>query len=225
MTRRCAMLFVLLPLIGGCRGQSSDDPPREVFQDMSDQPRYKTQGRSEFFADRRSARPPVVGTVPFGGGNYAADAGAPSPRADMLREDAVYFRGVERRLTWFGEREFYVARLPVKFDKALLERGRERYGIHCSVCHGDAGHGNGITTKYGMIGVANFHQPRFRDMTDGEIHHVISNGRGTMLPYGPQVKPEDRWAIVAWLRVLQRSQNATVEDVPAEMRRELESVK
>lgn len=217
--------LIVVVLLAGCRGQMSDEPPREIFQDMSDQPKYKPQGQSAFFADGRASRLPVAGTVPFGGADYTADAGAPSPRAELLREDSAYYRGVERRPSWIGEWDYFVRQMPVKLDKALIDRGRERYGIHCAVCHGDAGYGNGITTKYGMVGVASFHQPRFRAMSDGEIYHVISNGKGTMLPYGPQVKPADRWAIVAWVRVLQRSQNATLEDVPPEKRRELEGAK
>jgi mono/diheme cytochrome c family protein len=210
-------------LVGlGCRGQVSTDPPREIFQDMSDQPKYKAQGRSSFFADGRSMRRPVEGTVPFGGANYAADAGVLAPDRSFLRDDAAFYRGVVVRDAGAAPTEEFLRRIPVPLTRELLQRGRERYGIFCAVCHGEAGFGDGITTKYGMVGVANLHLPKYREMADGEIFHVISNGRNTMLPYAAQIKPADRWAIVAWVRVLQRSQNATWDDVPPEHRGDLE---
>ncbi|MCX7702046.1 MAG: cytochrome c [Gemmataceae bacterium] len=209
-------------LLAGCRGQTSMDPPREIFQDMSDQPKYKAQGQSRFFADGRAMRPLVPGTIPFGGANYAADAGVLTANPDFLREDAAFYRGVVAREPGAQPPEEFIRRIPVPLTKELLERGRERYGIFCAVCHGDAGYGDGITTKYGMVGVANLHLPKYREMPDGEIYHVIANGRNTMLPYAAQIKPSDRWAIVAWVRVLQRSQHATLDDVPPEHRGELE---
>lgn len=220
--RKSLLLMAGVLLVLGCRGQTSTDPPREIFQDMSDQPKYKAQGRSAFFPDSRSMRPVVAGTIPFGGANYSADAGALAPDPSFLREDAAYYRGVIVKPAGADPPTEFLRTIPVPLTRELLQRGKERYGIFCAVCHGDAGYGNGITTKYGMAGVANLHLPKYRDMADGEIFHVISNGRNTMLPYAAQIKPADRWAIVAWVRVLQRSQNATLDDVPPEHRGELE---
>jgi mono/diheme cytochrome c family protein len=112
--------------------------------------------------------------------------------------------------------------MPVAITMKLLARGQERYGIHCAVCHGATGIGNGITTQYGMVGVATFHDDRLRKMADGEIFNTISNGKGIMQPYGSQVPPLDRWAIIAYLRALQRSQQATVADVPPDRKPELQ---
>jgi len=108
--------------------------------------------------------------------------------------------------------------LPFTATLATLERGRERYQIQCAVCHGATGAGNGIATKYGLVGVASLHQQRLREMSDGEIYNTIVNGKNTMLGYGASVQVPDRWAIVGYIRALQRSQNATLVDVPASER-------
>lgn len=207
------------------RGQRSSEPPREIFDDMSVQPRYNAQARSAFFNDGRAMRRPVPGSVPFGGVDYAADAGSPTPQPDLLREDDAFYRGTVRVTGWLTDTNQFLKKMPLTPDEPLLARGKERYGIYCAVCHGPAGYGNGVTTKFGMLGVGNFHQDRIRQMPDGEIFHVIGQGKGTMQGYAAQVKPRDRWAIVAWVRVLQRSQNAKIDDVPAEHRRELEAMK
>ena len=112
--------------------------------------------------------------------------------------------------------------IPFTATLATLERGRERYQIQCAVCHGATGAGNGIATKYGLVGVASLHQQRLRDMTDGEIYNTIVNGKNTMLGYGASIQVPDRWAIVAYIRALQRSQNATIADVPATERAALQ---
>jgi mono/diheme cytochrome c family protein len=116
----------------------------------------------------------------------------------------------------------FMKKIPVKWTPELIARGKERFNIYCVACHGPAGYGNGITTQYGMAGVGNFHQDKFRVMPDGEIFNTITNGKATMQSYASQVKRVDRWAIVAWVRVLQRSQNAKLRDVPEAERAELE---
>ena len=103
---------------------------------------------------------------------------------------------------------------PVEITEALMERGHQRYDIHCTPCHGAAGDGKGITSKYGMVAVANFHDARLVSMTDGEISNTITNGKNLMGPYGANIKIEDRWAIIAYLRALQRSRLSTMDDVP-----------
>ena len=115
--------------------------------------------------------------------------------------------------------------LPFSATMATLERGRERYQIQCSVCHGATGGGNGIATKYGLVGVASFNQQRIRDMSDGEIYNTIVNGKNSMLGYGSVIQVSDRWAIVAYIRALQRSQNATINDVPVTERDALTGTK
>jgi mono/diheme cytochrome c family protein len=107
---------------------------------------------------------------------------------------------------------------PFEITRQLLARGRERFQINCSPCHGPLGDGNGVTKKLGMTTVANLHDPRIVRLPDGEIFYVITNGRLTMLPYGGQVTVEDRWAIIAYLRALQVSRLASVDDVPEAQR-------
>ncbi|MGZ3317784.1 MAG: c-type cytochrome, partial [Isosphaeraceae bacterium] len=104
---------------------------------------------------------------------------------------------------------------------ALLKRGQERYEIYCVPCHGATGMGNGLMTQYGMVGVASITDEFHALMSVGEYFNVITNGKGRMLGYAPQVKVRDRWAIVAYVRALMRSQNASAADVPEARRGEL----
>jgi mono/diheme cytochrome c family protein len=103
---------------------------------------------------------------------------------------------------------------PMPITRQLMERGQQRFQINCSPCHGPDGDGKGITSKYGMIGMANFHDKRLIDMADGEIFNTITHGKNLMGAYGANVEVEDRWAIIAYVRALQRSQLATADDVP-----------
>jgi mono/diheme cytochrome c family protein len=104
-----------------------------------------------------------------------------------------------------------------------MERGQQRFNITCSMCHGATAAGNGITKQYGLATVVTLQDERIRKMSDGEIFNTITNGKNTMMAYGPNVIVPDRWAIIAYLRALQRSQNATVADVPEDRRAELET--
>ena len=204
-----AMLIVVFG-----RSHRGAERPLEYYLDMKIQPRHRGQAESNFFADRRSMRLPVAGTVAFGGNDYLASAGAPRLNPELLQVEDDLYRGKS------GER--WLTEIPIAVDAALLDRGENRFNIHCAVCHGRTGAGNGITTQHGFVGVANFQQDKFRAMPVGEIFNTITNGKGLMAPYRHQVKPADRWAIVAWVRVLQRSQNARIEDVPEPHRSELE---
>jgi mono/diheme cytochrome c family protein len=197
----------------GERGTVSERPPLMLIPDMDFQPRYDAQGASPFFTDRRAMRTPPAGTIPFGGNDYDSDAGSPRQNPDFLREDDAYYRG-KQGATW-------VSANPVPIDMTLLRRGQERYEIHCAVCHGADGSGNGIMKEYGMVGVASITDDLHRLMPDGQYFDVISNGKGRMMAYGPQIKIRDRWAIVAYIRALFRSQSGTISDVPESMRREL----
>src|SRR5262249_55330822 len=203
---------VLIAVFGLSR--RSSEPPLEYYLDMKVQPRQRGQAQNKFFADGRSMRTPVSGTLAFGGNDYLASAGAPRLNPDLLQAEDDLFRGKA------GDK--WLTEIPIKVDSALMERGANRFDIHCAICHGRPGAGNGITTQHGFGGVANLHKEKFRDRPAGEVFNTISNGKGLMAPYGKQVKPADRWAIVAWVRVLQRSQNARIADVPEPYRAELE---
>jgi mono/diheme cytochrome c family protein len=203
-------LFVSLM---GFRGVISDRRPLVIVPDMVAQPQYHAQGESPFFEDGRAMRTPPAGTVPFGGADYESDAGSPRLNPDFLQEDDHYYRG-KQGSAW-------VTKLPLKLDLELLRRGQERYDIYCTPCHGTTGAGNGLLTQYGLAGVPSITDRFHALMPEGEYFSVIANGRGRMQGYGAQIKVRDRWAIVAYIRALWRSQNARPGDVPEARRAEL----
>jgi len=224
MVRYFTLILILLTVLvvsaAGLRGCRSSRPPIEIFPDMVRQPKVKAQVPSTFFADGRGNRLPVPGTVPSG---YAAPApgGKDTAVADSPY-NAVIFSGSEGYADTGKVGTNWGTGIPFTVTAATLERGRTRYEIQCAVCHGATGAGNGIATKYGLVGVANLGQQRLRDMTDGEIYNTIANGKNTMLGYGAVIQVPDRWAIVAYVRALQRAQNATLNDVPAPERAALQ---
>jgi mono/diheme cytochrome c family protein len=197
----------------GFRGTVSERRPFMIVTDQVIQPRYGPQGESPFFKDGRMMRTPPTGTVAFAGADYQSDAGSPRENPDLLEGDDRYYRG-KQGSAW-------VTTIPVKLDMAVLKRGQERYEIYCTPCHGATGTGNGVITQYGLVGVASITDEFHALMPVGEYFNVITNGKGRMLGYGPQVKVRDRWAIVAYIRALMRSQNASAADVPEARRGEL----
>jgi len=215
------LVTVLVISIAGLRDYSflphkTKRPPIEIFPDMVRQAKVKAQAPSDFYADGRGARDHVSGTVPIG---YSQPLDKPqsndsSQGATMGSPyQVVVFEGRENYANTGKTGTNWGNGLPFTATLATLERGRERYQIQCAVCHGATGTGNGIATKYGLVGVANLQQQRLRDMTDGEIYNTIVNGKNTMLGYGSTIQLPDRWAIVAYIRALQRSQNASLNDV------------
>jgi mono/diheme cytochrome c family protein len=106
----------------------------------------------------------------------------------------------------------------VEVTTALIQRGQNRYMIYCAPCHGALGDGNGITKSYGMLAAANYHDDRIRTMPEGEIFNTITNGKNTMLSYADKLSPDDRWAVVSYVRALQRARHGTIGDVPADQR-------
>lgn len=195
MPHRLAFLVVLLGTLAaaGCRGTISDEPPVHPNLNMDFQNKFEPQEANRFFADGRAMRPPVAGTVARG----------------MLKEDTRFFAGRNADGS-------FVAELPVPITRELLLRGRERYNIYCSVCHGKAGDGKGIimTGNYGFTPAPTYHDDRLRAVEDGHLYDVIANGIRNMPGYAQQVSVADRWAITAYIRALQRSQNATEGDLP-----------
>jgi mono/diheme cytochrome c family protein len=195
-----ALLALGTVLVLGWRGMSSESPPLQLFDDMTDQGKYKPQAPSPYFADGRAMRNPPAGTVAWG-----RSAAASNP--ELLVQDEEFFNA---------------DRLPVKLDRALLNRGREQFTIHCAVCHGGSGEGKGIMPQYGMINPPSYHVQRLREMPVGEMFRTITLGKGQMNAYGEKVKREERWAIIAYIHALQRALGATLQDVPPELRGELE---
>ena len=200
------LLGVLVVSVAGFRGSKSRRPPIEVFPDMDRQLKLRPQTLANFFVDGRSSRLPVAGTIPRG-----APFQLPGGDSNLVVypfEDAPVNTGHVKGGTNFIETN------PFEITPRLMARGRERFQINCSPCHGPLGDGNGVTKKLGMAVVANLHDARIVRLADGELFYVITNGRNTMASYGSQVPVEDRWAIIAYLRALQVSRLASIDDVP-----------
>lgn len=169
-------------------------------QDMHDQPRFEPLEASDFFEDGRSARPYVNGTIARG----------------TLRENTHLY---------FGRLDGQIAdRLPFPVTRDVLVRGRERFDIFCTPCHGQLGNGEGMIVQRGFRRPPSFHEERLRNMPIGHFYDVISNGFGTMVDYSSRIAPRDRWAVAAYIRALQLSQNATLNDVPQPERQRLEEM-
>ncbi len=186
-------------IAAGCRGETSAEPPVHLIGDMDWQPKYQANQASPLFEDGRAMRPLVEGTVAQG----------------QLREDDAMYRGKS------GEE--YVATVPVPVDEALLQRGQDRYNIYCTPCHDKTGSGHGMIVKRGYPIPIDLASDRVRGLPDGQIFDVITNGVRNMPSYRKQIPVEDRWAIVTWVRVLERSQHASIDDVPAEQRGKIDS--
>jgi mono/diheme cytochrome c family protein len=196
----------------GFRGSISTKPPLEVFPDMDRQARYKPQAENEFFADGRNDRPVPANTVARG--NYFNQAEVFSAGfEDQALGDTVLNDGKD------GAGNF-VKTLPLEVSHALMAEGKAKYDIFCTVCHGAAGDGNGVTKPYGVL-AASYHDDRLRSVEDGYIFDVIQNGKGLMLPLNDRISPEESWAIVLYVRALQRSQNADAKELSAAQRTEL----
>jgi mono/diheme cytochrome c family protein len=217
MKPQYAILALLLAVvtvlsIAGFRGDHFAKPPFEVLPDMNYQDKVKDQVPSAFFADGNSARAPIPGTVAE---EMPADN---SYWATGKWDDTHWGDGIPMHAAVDGGR-------PLQVDEANMARGRERYTISCAVCHGAAGDGKGITSKYGLNGAASYHVDRLRQETDGQLFDTISNGKGQMLGYGYNVTIDDRWRIVMYIRALQRSQNAEIADATLEEQGQLEKTK
>jgi cytochrome c len=163
-------------------------------QDMHNQPRYKPLAATEFFGDGRSARPEIEGTVARG----------------HLRIDQARYTGKvnDQEVDYF----------PFPITRADLERGQERFNIFCSPCHSRIGDGNGMVVRRGFRQAASYHTQRLIDAPVGHFFFVMTNGFGAMPSYGSRIEPDDRWRIAAYVRVLQFSQNAPLDAVPADQR-------
>jgi len=168
-------------------------------QDMQDQPKYIPLRSDNFFADGRSARPVPEGTVARG----------------LLRADKVFYTGK------MGND--FIDRIPFPVNRDVLLRGQDRFNVYCSPCHGRLGNGLGMIVRRGLKRPPSYHIDRLRQVPLGYFYDVITNGFGAMPDYAMQIAPRDRWSVAAYIRVLQYSQNASINDVPAEMRGELPS--
>lgn len=213
-----------------CRGDRSDKPPRQFFPDMDNQPRWKPQAESEFFADGRTMRKPVQGTVPFGTTAMVSTAPWAEPfnakRNEFLATDAARYEGVDE------ETGDFIETIPVPVTATMLKLGQQKFNIYCAVCHGYNGEGSNPALepdRGSMVGrrwsipVANFHDPKFRQGGEfgraGYIYTIARNGKGakpsqSMPGYAHALDSNETWAVVAYIRALQRSHQGTINDVP-----------
>ncbi|MBS1724137.1 MAG: cytochrome c [Armatimonadetes bacterium] len=175
-------------------------------QDMWNQPKAKAQSKSDLiFADGSNTRGTIPGTVAFG-------------EAKLDRE---FYTGLDKD-------NHLIKEFPVAVDEALLKRGQERFRIFCTPCHGEQGNGKGFIASRGFTQarpVGNYHTDRLRNMPVGHFFDVITNGYGTMYPYRARITPMDRWAIVAYIRVLQEAHYSDIGTIPASERTRLEGMK
>ena len=228
MLRGFFVIFLLCTIaiiaVFGFRGQVSTAPPLELFPDMVRQMKVRAQAPLDFFADGRGPRLPVAGTVPIG---YEMPTKPNMPETQPMsvgpwsHPNASFSVGTDYYNT--GKmRDQWGTGIPLEVTRELMERGQQRFNITCVMCHGAAAAGNGITKQYGLTTVVTLQDDRIRKMSDGEVFNTITNGKNTMMAYGPTIIVPDRWAIIAYLRALQRSQNGVIADVPPEHRADLD---
>ena len=198
----CAAL--LCPAATGCKGETGEDPPILLERNMYDQERYNPQGYSQLFADHRTMRMPVQGTV-----TQESRDEDPETTTGLLPDKSGYVMTIPDRLT----------RRPGEMAK-MVSRGRERFGIYCAPCHGLTGDGKGMVVckrenvtdpceSRGFGPLPSYQDARIRQMPDGQMFATITHGVRTMPAYGAQIPVADRWAIVSYVRALELSQTAS----------------
>ncbi len=170
--------------------------------EMYDQAKGEPLEKTDFFKDGMMSREPIEGTVARG----------------ELRENDAFHTGKSSQ-TESG----FVEEFPMEITADVMKRGQEQFGVYCTPCHGTSGAGDGMIVKRGFQAPTSFHIQRLREAPPGYYVDVITNGFGAMYSYASRVRPADRWAITAYIRALQASQNATLEDVPAAERSKLEA--
>lgn len=190
------ILISAVILITGCmRGAPKSDPPIHPNPNMDYQEKLQPMESSAIFSDGSAMRTPVEGTVARG----------------ELRDNPEYYTGMHAN----GN---FVRSIPVELTREFLERGRERYDIYCSPCHSRLGDGKGIVPTWGLTAPASMHVDSIRTKDDGYFFDVITNGRNKMPSYKYQIPVRDRWAITSYIRVLQRSTDARLADIPEDQR-------
>lgn len=202
-----------------CRGNKSPDPPVHPNPNMDFQQYYRPAVANDWYPDGRSERPIPAGTVarvehrP----SFSARPTAPVAPTSFTEDPSFYTgRGPDGRL---------LDGLPesVPLTAELLERGEERYQIFCAPCHAQSGYGDGMIVQRGLkVPPPSYHDPRLQAMPLGYFFDVITYGRNTMKPYAAQLPHDDRWAVAAWMRVLQVSQRAALSDLPEAERQKIE---
>ena len=203
--------FLYLVLIGiffsSCRGSLSHKEPIHPNPNMDLQPKKEAQ---------RLSRIPPQNTVPWGN---TANPSSPS-RQQYHQTNTAFYHG-KTAAPNDPKNGSFVKRIPIPVNRKLIMRGKERFNIYCATCHDRAGTGNSIVVARGIVQPVNLSDKRIVDMTDGEIFSIITYGVRTMPSYAKKISHQDRWAIIAYLRALQLTRNATLQDVPPSKRKEL----
>lgn len=204
-----AIIAVLVVGILGFRGQHFSKPPIQIFNDMDNQDKLKAQSPSGFFADRQGARQPVAGTQPLGFNETGNTKLGGIPEYEFGGQTGYYYTG--------HVGDYYGTGMPDELGletegnaAELIKRGKERFAIYCSACHGETGNGLGITSRYGVPAIANLHTELFTSAAypDGRMFEVITKGKGLMSGYGANIPVRDRWAIISYVRTLQAAKAA-----------------
>ncbi len=211
------VVFLVL-IVAGPRGRHTPGRPLELFPDMVRQGKLKPQQPSKFFADGVGPRRPVEGSVPMG-----FEMRQTTAASEIAAVSAGQAPSDQPRLRWTAGPDYYDTGkiadqwgtgIPIEVTPELMARGQDRFQINCQVCHGGTGSGNGVTSKYGLNGIANYHDDKYLKMADGEIFNTITNGHNSMMGYGANLDVRDRWAIITYIRSLQRSQTVKLGELP-----------
>ncbi len=198
----CLLGVVLL--IGGCsRGTLSKKPPVHLNPNMDWQPKYNPQTLS---------LPVPEGTVAWGTGRTSAASQAPNPQ--FVVEDTPFYTGKNANGS-------FVARIPIRITSALMTQGQERFNIYCAPCHDQAGTGKGMVVQRGFLPPPDLADARIVAYTDGDLFHIVTHGIRNMPAYGKQMPVQDRWAVVAYVRALQKMRSATLQDVNPAIRNQI----
>lgn len=207
-----ALLVLAVIALAGFRGDTTRQRQLELFPDMDRQPKLRPQEPNRFFANRMSSQPPVEGTVARSEPLQGLREGARIYRHDLAAANTGVIPGTTN----------WVEVTPFAITPEFMERGRDRYQIFCLPCHGPTGDGDWITRRFGMTVVANLHDQRLVEMADGEIFHVITQGRSLMGAYDDKLDVVDRWAVIAYVRALQLSRLGRIEDLPPDQQQQLQ---
>ncbi len=207
-----ALLLPAVLLLAACRGQISEEPPVHPVRNMFSQARLDPMEKSDFasFTDHRAMRPLPEGVVAYA----------------SAKDDDAFWRGGEPVTQRYKEiptakpAGVTYVKNPLTIDTDLMKTGQRRYATYCTPCHGPLGDAKGMVAQHGFAGIADLHQDRIVKMQDGEIFSTITNGIRNMPSYASQLDEHDRWATIAYVRALQRSQHTTLADVPEDKRGE-----
>lgn len=202
-----ALITLAIVGIAGCRGSKSRRPPLYIFPDMKRQPKLRPQTANAFFYDGLSSRLHVPGTIPRSEplqvGNQLVYSWQDSPVNTGRLPGTTNF----------------IENIPLPVTAQMLRQGREVFDVNCAACHSRLGDGNGLPKRIGaMAVVANLHDKRIVELTDGELFNTLSYGKNLMPAYAASIAIPDRWAVIAYLRALQLSQLGSLDDLPGELR-------